>query len=365
MNPESEWGNGTSSAVVCPSCHKPSATIAADRPLKLPRWACPHCGYKQYGDQRDEPEPGFWRRMFKLTREDRICRRFIDRLASKYSNHANREIATLAAIGEDAVPALAEVLDNRRAPMPAVKSAMEALAKIATDKAIHAIARIVELRQIRFRFAKNGANDGAWMALSLAGMAVSFGLYHENLVLGLLPMAVACLAVLVFRSNRNAVEAMALQYLAGSPRPWAAGILAVAYQTDILSGAGGALKEVLPKVTDASAINEWQRQAIVTLCWNQNPQLAAGALHVVGLYGAERELQLVEKVGSQATNPEVKDAAAAAAQAIQRRLEQAKDRSTLLRASAGTDAAKRELLRPAGDPKEPVEQLLRSIDPDL
>jgi HEAT repeat protein len=364
-------GPGKPPRMTCPSCHKTSSTIYTERPLKLPKWACPECGLRLYGDARDDAKMlyennlSYLRRQFWNSTQMQLWQKFMARLGTSADNHRKAEVNTMVAIGDDAVMALIEVLEKSRYDPVARESAAEALARIGTKRAADALIRSVNGQQVSSR----GHLPNVYLRV---GLACLIGVISVVSLLMLYDFLDAVYAVFIFLGLISAalvdpmrkLRAKSTDALALLKRPEAAGLLAVAYhEHDASPMVQVALAEVLPLVTDPAPLTPLQRRSIEALCTSEDESLAVGAFHVIGLYGEQEELRVIEKALSKTTDPSVRNAALRAADIIRERVKLFRDKSTLLRAATSEAVEQQGLLRAAGHLIEPDDQLLRPIDP--
>ena len=133
--------------------------------------------------------------------------------------------------------------------------------------------------------------------------------------------------------------------------------------------AGEALVRLLPhlQATDASLLNEQQRNALRPLLKRKNKPLVLALLLAYEQVGDGRDLPAVQAIlegkGKVAKDPEVRAAAEACLPFLEINARRRQAQQTLLRAAEQPTVSPEELLRPAqsGSPSDP-EQLLRSSD---
>jgi hypothetical protein len=278
-----------------------------------------------------------------------------DRLADKDDAVRDREVEALVAIGQPAVPLLTEILSRTNVSGQAKESAAKALGRMGSPEAVDALLGALSAQQFRTAVGMVFALGACMVPMILSGSLLGASIC-------LLPFAFfAFAAIHLARRQREGTKA-----LAGLREPRSIGMMALATRDKKMARTVlPLLANLLPLATaqHAAALSKSEHEAVIRLLGQPSDEVVRGALHVVGWFDDEVALAAVQAVLTSGRASLAADAEAAAAK-IRGRIEQTKDRQTLLRASSSVDGiAPDQLLRPAApQPDAEPTQLLRSTD---
>jgi HEAT repeat protein len=291
---------------------------------------------------------------------------WIQRLGSKKDAIRNDEIEAMVALGPRGVPLLVELLNDKRCAERAKAAAATALGRIGGPEAVNALLDTLarQEREAVKRRKRAPFIIAAFLILVVGGAVIPLAFNHHLTAFqpaaytGMIATVVAARAVGLRKSAAGALGAL--------KEPRAVGPLALAMNEKALAATAlPVLKDLMPQVRDehAAEYTPEERAALIRLLGHKDADVVRGALRIVAMFGAEDAREPVERIirdGPTVARPDAERALAS----IRGRIENQRDRETLLRASSSVDGVPTdELLRSAAAQPDPEpQQLLRPTE---